>query len=227
MAGLMFNNAPASQIEIAKQELTATNNEVSGASDSTNMLNEELIKNQKKLTEARLSEMQTNRKKKRACVYHEAAMAASSTQGKALCIAKKKSFDAEYQAVDYLRQFETAGALTPLPPRLNFDPETQWDECVGGLGCAKVSKPTIISRKKNKKFTYPFVIRFTLPLDVSHHRVDVSVVDGPTYTTKGKKTADGSYEVVIEREPDFPAFGSADVYIYSMNACGMKSKADS
>jgi len=67
------------------------------------------------LANARYNAVKSKRDMDESCVYYEAAKRAAATQGKALCIAKTKSSKAEYDAVDFLNQFEAEGEKTALP----------------------------------------------------------------------------------------------------------------
>jgi len=53
--------------------------------------------------------MKSKKGAKETCIYHQAALKAAETQNKALCLAKGKSYKAEWEAVSFLNQFELEG----------------------------------------------------------------------------------------------------------------------
>lgn len=83
--------------------------------------------------------------------------------------------------------------------------------------------------QKSKTFGYPKKIRFTLPDGSTDHFVTVKILGGTSYQTKGVQVAGelGVYTVTIEKEPGFLPYGSADVYIQTVDSCGFPAKESS
>lgn len=107
-----------------------------------------------------------------------------------------------------------------MPSLITFDTETEWEDCVGGLGCEAIGAPTILTGQV-KKFSYPFDIEYSLPEGTPNHKVEVKVVTGESYYPKGRyNPIRKTWTVTIDQEPNFDAAGSADVFISSVNMCG-------
>jgi len=88
------------------------------------------------LTAMEMVEVTSRKNAKESCVYSKAATKAATTQGKALCIAKRKGAVAEYDAIKYLNQFEAVGSKTLLPnvgkrTRTNLYNVDNWKTCIG------------------------------------------------------------------------------------------------
>jgi len=80
---------------------------------------------------AKFNQVTFSKNAKSACIYAKAAKRAAAIQGQALCAAKKKSIQAEYDAVVYLNQYEKEGRKTPRPTLIPYDPVKGWEACTG------------------------------------------------------------------------------------------------
>lgn len=164
-------SAPAGDVTIAEVKLVEDQRESAVKQSQASSDTAELEENKRMLTTARINEVTSKRKMERACVYQEAAKRAAATQGKALCIAKTKSLLAEYDATEFLREFEAEGSKTALPVKITYDPETEWASCIGGLGCKPLVAKILTAKAKN--FGYPYKITFQLPEGSTGHVVEV------------------------------------------------------